>query len=143
MRLFALFLFCFALNAFSESMSIAQFANNKDEVRYTQLISEIRCPVCQGQSIGGSNSALAKDLRGVVEKMIKAKATNNAIFSFMTERYGDFVIFNPPINSHTYILWFAPFLFIIIAIFIIFRSKKSTPEVDKKKLNAANNLLKK
>ena len=93
-----------------------------------QLIENIRCPVCQGQSIGGSNSDLAKDLREKVREMILDSKTDSEIYSFMVERYGDFVVYKPPVNSKTYFLWFAPVLVLMISFLYLFRSTRENKE---------------
>ena len=140
--LFFLTSFSFFVNA--ETIERFSFESKQKQERYNKLITDIRCPVCQGQSIGGSNAPLAKDLRLVVRKMLKNNKTDNDIFIFMTERYGNFVVFKPPVNKQTYILWFAPFIFIIFAIFA-FLKKKSVQNkelVDEAKLAQAKKLLK-
>ena len=76
---------------FAESIEASGFETQEQQSRYTQLIENIRCPVCQGQSIGGSNSDLAQDLREKVRDMILDNQTDSEIYSFMVERYGDFV----------------------------------------------------
>jgi len=108
----------------AETITDTHFNSQELQVRYQTLITEIRCPVCQGQSIGGSNAPLAQDLRAVVIKMLKAGNNDDEIFEFMRERYGDFVIFKPPVNNQTYLLWLAPFLFVVLAIFFLMRGKK-------------------
>jgi len=112
--------------AFSESIEVKDFENSSQESRYLDLIDNIRCPVCQGQSIGGSNSGLAKDLREQVRKMILNDKSDNDIHLFMIERYGDFVIFKPPINLKTYLLWFTPLIFLVLCFIYLIRiiSKK-------------------
>ena len=112
--------------AFSESIEVKDFENSSQESRYLDLIDNIRCPVCQGQSIGGSNSGLAKDLREQVRKMILNDKSDNDIYLFMIERYGDFVIFKPPINLKTYLLWFTPLIFLVLCFIYLIRiiSKK-------------------
>ena len=112
--------------AFSESIEVKDFENSSQESRYLDLIDNIRCPVCQGQSIGGSNSGLAKDLREQVRKMILNDKSDNDIYLFMSERYGDFVIFKPPINWKTYLLWFTPLIFLVLCFIYLIRitSKK-------------------
>lgn len=112
--------------AFSESIEVKDFENSSQESRYLHLIDNIRCPVCQGQSIGGSNSDLAKDLREQVRKMILNDKSDNDIHLFMIERYGDFVIFKPPINWKTYLLWFTPLIFLVLCFIYLIRiiSKK-------------------
>ena len=107
--------------AFAESIEAKDFETLDQENRYTVLIDNIRCPVCQGQSIGGSNSDLANDLREKVREMILNNKSDKEIYLFMVERYGDFVVFKPPINFKTYLLWFAPFLFLILCFIYLFK----------------------
>ena len=130
---------------FAESIEVKDFENFSQESRYLDLIDNIRCPVCQGQSIGGSNSGLAKDLREQVRKMILNDKSDNDIYLFMIERYGDFVIFKPPINLKTYLLWFTPLIFLVLCFIYLIRiiskkrdfSVKSSAEIER-----AKNLLK-
>ena len=112
--------------AFAESIDVKDFENSSQESRYIDLIDNIRCPVCQGQSIGGSNSGLAKDLREQVRIMILSDKSDDDIYLFMIERYGDFVIFKPPINWKTYLLWFTPLIFLVLCFIYLIRiiSKK-------------------
>ena len=125
--------------AFAESIDVKDFENFSQESRYLDLIDNIRCPVCQGQSIGGSNSALAKDLREQVRKMILNDKSDNDIYLFMIERYGDFVIFKPPINLKTYLLWFTPLIFLVLCFIYLIRiiskkrdfSPKSSSEIER------------
>ena len=125
--------------AFAESIEVKDFENSSQESRYLDLIDNIRCPVCQGQSIGGSNSGLAKDLREQVRKMILNDKSDNDIHLFMIERYGDFVIFKPPINWKTYLLWFTPLIFLVLCFIYLIRiiskkrdfSPKSSSEIER------------
>ena len=133
MRYFIQFSLIFLLiqSSYAGSIEAKEFISSEQEKRYRDLIEDIRCPVCQGQSIGDSNSDLALDLREQVRKMILDNNTNDEIYSFMVQRYGDFVIFKPPIKPATYMLWFAPFLFLFICLFILFRSISSRPKIEK------------
>jgi len=133
MRYFIQFSLIFLLiqSSYAETIEAKEFTSFEQEKRYQDLIEDIRCPVCQGQSIGDSNSSLALDLREQVRKMILNNNTNDEIYSFMVQRYGDFVIFKPPIKPATYMLWFAPFLFLFICLFILFRSISSRPKIEK------------
>ncbi|CAC9539624.1 Cytochrome c heme lyase subunit CcmL [uncultured Gammaproteobacteria bacterium] len=129
---------------FAESIEANSFVNTQQEQRYRNLIDEIRCPVCQGQSIGGSNAGLAKDLREKVRELITTQKTDDQIRRYMTDRYGDFVVFKPPVNINTYLLWYAPFAFLLFGIFLFvrsFKSRKNTqaPTIDTSK---AKDLLK-
>lgn len=125
---FYLFLGLFS-NIFAGSIEAQNFLQKSQEVRYQTLIAEIRCPVCQGQSIGGSNAGLAQDLREQVKIMILNNNTNEQIRQFMVARYGDFVVFKPPVNQTTYLLWFAPFAFLLLGFWFFItqlKSKKTT-----------------
>ena len=111
--------------SFSESIEAKDFESLDQERRYHALIEDIRCPVCQGQSISGSNSSLAKDLREQVRQMILSNKSNKEIYQFMVERYGDFVVFKPPINWKTYLLWFTPIVFLIFCLIYLVRVTKT------------------
>ncbi len=146
MRHFIRFILVFCLIQFSyaESIEAKKFDNNSQEMRYRALIDEIRCPVCQGQSIGGSNAALAKDLREKVREMVVGSKSDDDIRKFMTDRYGDFVVFKPPVNTATYILWFAPFIFLIIGVVFLFKSVKNKKNIKTNNIDTskADKLLK-
>jgi len=114
---------------FAESIEAKDFKSLDQESRYQALIENIRCPVCQGQSIGGSNSSLAKDLREQVRQMIISNKSNKEIYQFMVDRYGDFVVFKPPINWKTYFLWFAPLVFLVFCLFYLIRSTREKDEI--------------
>ena len=139
MRYFIHFVFGILLiqAPFAESIEASIFETEEQQSRYTQLIEDIRCPVCQGQSIGGSNSGLAKDLREKVREMILDGQSDPEIYSYMVERYGDFVVYKPPVNTKTYLLWFAPLFILILSLIFLFRSTKRNKE---KTVNASKDL---
>ena len=122
---------------FAESIEASIFETEEQQSRYTQLIEDIRCPVCQGQSIGGSNSGLAKDLREKVREMILDGQSDPEIYSYMVERYGDFVVYKPPVNTKTYLLWFAPLFILILSLIFLFRSTRRNKE---KTVNVSSDL---
>ena len=113
---------------FAESIEANDFETIDQHSRYTQLIENIRCPVCQGQSISDSNSELAKDLRKKVREMILDSRSDADIYSFMVERYGDFVVYKPPLNIKTFLLWFAPLMVMILSLLFLFRSTRQNKE---------------
>lgn len=82
--------------------------------RYERLTNEFRCVVCQNQSVAESNVDLAKDLRRITRDMILAGRTDAEIKQFMTDRYGDFVLYNPPVKPITYLLWGAPVILLLV-----------------------------
>lgn len=98
-----------------------EFATPADEARYRALTSELRCLVCQNQNIADSNADLARQLRDEVFKMISQGATDREIIDFMVARYGDFVLFNPPVKGLTLMLWFGPFAILALALLYLYR----------------------
>ncbi len=112
----------------AESIEANDFETIDQQSRYTHLIENIRCPVCQGQSISGSNSGLAKDLRKKVREMILDGKSDADIYSYMVERYGDFVVYKPPLNIKTFLLWFAPLMIMILSLLFLFRSTRQNKE---------------
>ena len=89
------------------------------EERARMLSQNIRCLVCQNQSIDDSNATLAKDLRVLVREKLTAGATNQEIFDFLVDRYGDFILLNPPFKPTTYVLWYGPLIFLIFGILMV------------------------
>ena len=108
-----------------------QFDSSAHEKLYDDLIEEIRCLVCQNQSLADSNAPLAQDLREEIVSMIKEDHGNDEIKSFLISRYGDFVLYRPPLQSNTWILWAGPFMFLILGIIIaVFLIRKQTNHSD-------------
>ena len=91
------------------------------QARYDSLINELRCLVCQNQSIADSNAGLASDLRREVHSMLLAGKTDAEILKFMTDRYGDFVLYRPPFVRRTLLLWLAPALLLGFGLLIAVR----------------------
>jgi len=89
------------------------FTDPAQQARYEHLIRELRCLVCQNQSIADSNASLASDLRREVREMMLAGRSDAEIRAFMTERYGDFVLYKPPVAPRTWLLWLAPALLLL------------------------------
>lgn len=146
-HIFLLSLLLISLNAYSNDTPV-EFNNDNDKQRYEELIEEIRCLVCQNQSLSDSNAELAQDLRKEVYEMIISGKDNDEITQFLVERYGDFVLYRPPLKSNTWLLWFGPFLFLIIgtifAIVIIRKqsgSDNTTTEIDEEQKKRLTELL--
>lgn len=91
------------------------------QARFEHITHDLRCLVCQNESIADSNVELAADLRRQVREMLLAGKSDDAVFAFMTDRYGEFVRFNPPLNRETWLIWFAPFIAVLVGAIIIFR----------------------
>ena len=100
--------------------------NQAQELRARNISKNIRCMVCQNQSIDESNAPLAKDLRILIRNKIKEGKEDKEIYNFLTDRYGDFILLNPPLKSNTLVLWFLPFIFLVIGFLIIlYHNRKS------------------
>ena len=91
------------------------------QARFEHITQDLRCLVCQNESIADSNVELAADLRRQVREMLLENKSDDAIFKFMTDRYGDFVRFNPPLEPKTLLIWGAPFIMLAVGVIIIFR----------------------
>ena len=91
------------------TFSFAQTINAALESRAVSIGHQLRCVVCQNQSIEESDASLAEDMRRLVRARLKAGDSEKEILDFMQERYGDFVLLKPPVQSNTYLLWFTPF----------------------------------
>ena len=101
------------------------FTSRADELRYEHLLLELRCAVCQNQSLAESNAPLAEDLRQEVYKQIVAGKSNPDIKTFLVERYGPTVLYEPPLQSNTLFLWLGPLLLLFIGGAIwIWRTKR-------------------
>jgi cytochrome c-type biogenesis protein CcmH len=102
------------------------------EARVHQIAVELRCLVCQNQTIADSNAPLALDLRNQVREMVKRGDSQQQIVDYMTARYGDFVLYRPPVKSTTALLWFGPFVLLVVgvAVFVLVlrRRAKFSPD---------------
>lgn len=130
--LYAIMMLLLALSISSlASIDTYQFENPEQEVLYRKLIKELRCTVCQNQDIGDSNADLAKDLRRKTYEMVSAGKDEAYILDYMSQRYGDFVLYRPRLQSNTLLLWVGPFIILIIAVFLLLRfiRRSATDEV--------------
>lgn len=98
-----------------------QLTNPELQKRFEHITQELRCLVCQNESIADSNVELAADLRRQVREMLVAGRSDGAIFDFMTDRYGEFVRFAPPLSPKTALIWGAPFFALLLGVAIIYR----------------------
>ena len=112
--------------------NIAYAENNQE---YNKIIENLRCLVCQNQSLSESDSNLAKDLRLKVKTMLESGKSEDDIYKFMSDRYTDYVLYNPPVKKSTWFLWYSPFLILLISLFYLFlifkKNKKNIKNNDK------------
>jgi cytochrome c-type biogenesis protein CcmH len=110
----------FSLPAFAIDDGQA-FDDPEMQARYESIIAEVRCLVCQNQSIKDSNVFLASDLRREIRRLLTEGNTDAQIAEFLVSRYGEFVLYRPPMSGKTLILWIAPALFIGLGFVVVFR----------------------
>jgi len=103
--------------------------NHKLEMRARSISQNIRCVVCQNQSIDDSNAPLAKDLRLLIRNKISEGKSDEDIYQFLTDRYGDFILLKPALKRNTIVLWFLPFLFSFLGIYIVFLHNKKSKKL--------------
>jgi len=114
-----LFLFSQLLFAAND---IYSFHSTQQQNQFETLTTELRCLVCQNQNLAESNAPLASDLRQqIYQKILQGQSTQD-IINYLVARYGDFILYQPPLRVTTFLLWFGPLLFIVIAIIILFRA---------------------
>ena len=103
--------------------------NPKQELRARNISKNIRCMVCQNQSIDESDAPLAKDLRIIIRNQIKGGKNDEEIYKFLTDRYGDFILLKPAFKLNTLALWLLPFIFVLVGIFIVFFHNKKSKKI--------------
>ena len=118
--LIAIFL---SFNVFSDM--VYKFENQTDELRFNNLIKEIRCPKCTSGSLSSSNAPISEDLKLKIVEMIKDGKSDSDIKEYVSDRFGKESLYDPEFTQQTYILWFGPLIFIVIAFIIFFFRKKT------------------
>ena len=124
-RLVFLLLLCLGFIAFSGRLLAQEAKPLADdpelEKRVMNLSKELRCLVCQNETLADSRADLAVDLRNEIREQMKAGKSDKEIIAFLTARYGDFVLYRPPVRPTTYLLWFGPFLLLAIGMLILYK----------------------
>jgi cytochrome c-type biogenesis protein CcmH len=120
--LISLGLVLFMLANFVFANSVYPLDSVKKEAQFNHLLKDLRCLVCQNQDLADSNAELAKDLRLQVYQLVKEGKSDSEINEYLTSRYGDFILFKPPVKAVTLLLWFGPFLFLLLGFFIFWRT---------------------
>lgn len=126
-KLFAiwvLFFFCFARGSFA-AIEELEFGSPEEEARYHHLIDVMRCPMCLNANLAGSDAPIAADLRAEIYKQIEEGRSDDEIIAFMRARYGDFIMYRPPLNIGTALLWFGPAVLLVLGFFVLRRLLKS------------------
>jgi cytochrome c-type biogenesis protein CcmH len=127
-------------------VEVHQFDSPEQEDSYNKLVAELRCLVCQNQNLADSNAELAVDLRRKTYEMVKQGQSEKQIADFMVDRYGEFVLYRPPLNSSTLLLWVGPFVILVIGVTLLLRTirrrrAEQSPGVADDTLKTAASLL--
>ena len=127
--LFLLFIICSQQISVEEKVNFDSeaypFASETKESLFYSLLNELRCPKCQSSNLAGSNSPISNDLKREVYELVVEGKSSKQIKDHLVDRYGNFIIYNPPIEPATYVLWFGPFILILLsALAIIFFRKR-------------------
>lgn len=122
------------------------FESEQEERRFRELSAELRCLVCQNQSLADSNAALAQDLRRELYEQVVVGNSREEIRSFMTDRYGEFILYKPPFSRETLLLWLSPFVFLGLAVASIIRFSRraedsASTQVSEDELKEVRDLL--
>ena len=128
-----LFIVLLVISINSHAVDSRQLSDPKQQESYETLTKELRCLVCQNQTIADSNAELASDLRRQVYEMLQQGKSEQDIISYMTDRYGEFVLYKPPFAGKTSLLWIAPVLFLLmglITVFFVIRRKRATAQLN-------------
>lgn len=137
--------FMFGLSVSHAAIEIHEFNDAQTEEDYKNLIAELRCLVCQNQNLAGSDADLAKDLRQQTYEMLQQGNSKQQVIDYMVARYGDFVLYRPPLKSSTYLLWAGPFvllLLVLLVVFFTFSKKRSAEAIPQpSQLDKAKKLL--
>jgi len=117
---------CFLL--FTPSLQAAiesyEFESTQMEADYYRLVRELRCLVCQNQNLAGSNADLAKDLRRQTYELLAQGKTPDQVAQYMVDRYGDFVLYRPRLKRDTLLLWFGPFVMLVLVLWLVIRAMR-------------------
>ena len=108
-----------ALAAPALAIDPIEFKDRAEETRFQNLARELRCLVCQNQDLADSDALLAKDLRKEIFEMMRAGKSDAEIKAFLTARYGDFVLYRPPVQANTWVLWFGPLVVLLAGAVVV------------------------
>jgi cytochrome c-type biogenesis protein CcmH len=108
-----------SISVYGKVQDLYPFDNAEDTRRFNELTQEMRCLVCQNESLKASHAPLAADMRRVIYDKIKAGENNQAIIDYMKGRYGDFIQLSPPFKKKTYLLWLGPFVMLVTGLIMI------------------------
>lgn len=122
-------MFAVPLSAGSE---VYAFDTDEQRERFQRFTHELRCPKCQSQTLAGSDAMISRDLKRELHRLITEGKTDEEVVDFMVSRYGDFVLYRPPLQANTYLLWFGPALLVLVGLGVFgwVLYKRQPPEIE-------------
>jgi len=136
-----------ATTIWADTKDTYQFATDQQKVLFAKLTQEYRCLVCQNEALADSNATLANDLRNQIAQLVQQGASEPQITHYLVQRYGDYVLFRPPVTQMTYFLWFGPFVLLLLGLGWLFwsgcvrRKKFVVPVISEEQKNRLQQLL--
>ena len=115
------------LPAQASKIETYEFSEASQEEIYKTLIEELRCLVCQNQNLADSNAELAQDMRRKTYELVSDGKSEREVADFMVQRYGDFVLYKPPMQTNTLLLWTGPFIIFLVSLIVLFRIVRRKP----------------
>jgi cytochrome c-type biogenesis protein CcmH len=112
------------------------FPTKAEEQHFKDVIGQLRCLVCQNETLADSDADLAHDLRAEVYEMMKSGKSDKEVIDFLVNRYGDFVLYNPPVKPSTYLIWYGPFVLLAIAVLLLIRAVGRQRQVEQPEISA-------
>lgn len=129
--LLATLLLC-ASAALAQAIEPLPFKDHAEELRYQHLTAQLRCPMCQNETLADSNAPIARDLRNQIFQLMQHGQTDAQIKQYLVDRYSEFVLYDPPVARNTWLLWFGPLLILLLGAGVVVatirkRSRAATP----------------
>ena len=113
-----LVLYVYTLGLADDSKEIYPFDDRNQEKIFLSLLDEIRCPKCQSSNLAGSNAPIANDLKREVYRLVRSGQTEEEVKTYLVERYGNFIVYDPPFRADTFVLWLGPLLLFLLILSI-------------------------
>tara|TARA_B100000131_G_scaffold96988_1_gene94151 strand:+ start:4917 stop:5348 length:432 start_codon:yes stop_codon:yes gene_type:complete len=112
-------IFFYTLGFGGDSKEIYPFDDNLQEEIFQSLLNEIRCPKCQSSNLAGSNSPIANDIKREVYRLVRSGQTEEEVKTYLVQRYGNFIVYDPPFSNDTVVLWFGPLIIFLLTLSVI------------------------
>jgi cytochrome c-type biogenesis protein CcmH len=119
-----------------DTLEAFTFNTPEEQQHFRNFIGQLRCLVCQNETLADSDADLAHDLRAQIYKMLKSGKSDQEVIDYLVDRYGDFILYNPPVKPSTYLIWYGPFVLLGIATLLLVRAVGRQRRVDEPTISA-------